>query len=242
MSISKEGKLKMVRLEMSKDPQRKIRRDNMSELGIPTWTLAQDALKAGDIERASELFDYGCSEFRQVHDAMAQGTCESLDYIAQTFGEEQVGNVWRSQVLTMASTVRELCAVEVNERVYRIAEVFRGHCGGHTGLGDMTIVEEAERFVLIHDPCGTGGKLRRTGQYGVTKKAYPWSWGKVGVPYFCTHCCIFWELTGIEVCGYPLRIHENVDKPQEPCIQYIYKKPELVPEVYFARLGMERTE
>ena len=51
----------------------------------------------------------------------------------------------------------------------------------------MTVIEEAERFVITHDPCGSGGKLRRKGQFGVTKHAYQWSWGKAGVPYYCTH-------------------------------------------------------
>lgn len=90
------------------------------------------------------------------------------------------------------------------------------------------------------DPCGSGGRLRRTKNIGITKKAYPWSWGKSGIPYYCTHCCLAWEIIPTELWGYPIRINLVTDRPEDPCVHLFYKKPELIPEEYFDRLGMTK--
>ena len=66
------------------------------------------------------------------------------------------------------------------------------------------------------DPCGSGGRMRRgdaidgtpsrfgpPSGFGVTSKAYPWSWGKEGVPYDCLHCANM-EILSIEWGDAPL--------------------------------------
>jgi hypothetical protein len=73
---------------------------------------------------------------------------------------------------------------------------------------------------------------------GTTKKPYPWSWNKSGIPYYCCHCCVYFEIIPIELVGYPIRVHEISDDPYAPCIHYYYKKPELIPEKYYKRIGM----
>ena len=127
------------------------------------------------------------------------------------------------------------------EMVALWAELQRAHCAGPDRLGEFSVVEETDRFILTFDPCGSGGRLRKMGKAGgLTSKNYPWSWGRAGVPYYCSHCCVFFELMPIETLGYPIRIHENVDRPEMPCVQIVYKAPELVPEHYFARIGAKR--
>jgi hypothetical protein len=103
------------------------------------------------------------------------------------------------------------------------------------------------------NPCGSGGRMRRIGEVdktpprtgkvfnlGVTKKAYPWSWGKVGVPYYCIHCCVFHEILPIEWRGYPIKITEYSDDPMAPCYWYFYKDPALIPDHYFTRIGKKK--
>ena len=75
---------------------------------------------------------------------------------------------------------------------------------------------------------------------GVTKKPHAWSWNKVGIPYYCCHCCAYFEIFPIELRGYPIRVHEITSNPNDPCIHYYYKKPELIPEKYFKRVGKEK--
>jgi hypothetical protein len=113
-------------------------------------------------------------------------------------------------------------------------------------MGDITVAEEEDKYVIYLDPCGSGGRMRREGRdkppynYGKTKKAYPWSWGKAGVPYYCVHCCIWSEIIPTEQQGYPHRVTAYSDDPNEPCAFYIYKRPELIPEEYFARIGKKK--
>lgn len=231
----------MTVIEEAADLKKGIRKDKVSEIGISTWTLAKEALKSGDVNEAERLMDHGVLGMKEVHDMIVLTTGEWLDYVVINLGEDHAEKLWRKMVPNLRPIIRELNTVDPIERVFRFAETFRGHCGGPSGSGEMAVSEEADRFVITHDPCGSGGILRHKGQFGVTRRAYQWSWGKAGVPYYCTHCCIFWELTGIEVCGFPLRIHENVDEAQKPCIQYIYKQPGLIPDKYFTRLGHSPT-
>jgi hypothetical protein len=112
----------------------------------------------------------------------------------------------------------------------------RGH------YSKFTITEEADRYVFRYDPCGSGGRLLRTSSVGVTKKGYPWSWGKKGISYYCTHCCLLFEIIPIELRGYPIAIVHCPEKPEDPCIHYYYKKPGLVPEKYFERVGMTKVK
>jgi hypothetical protein len=46
-----------------------------------------------------------------------------------------------------------------------------------------------------------------------------------------------WEILPIEMRGYPIRINLIGDKPEDPCVHFYYKKPELMPDEYFAVTG-----
>jgi hypothetical protein len=44
----------------------------------------------------------------------------------------------------------------------------------------------------------------------------------------------------IERFGFPSKIVDYQDDPKAPCRWYFYKKPELVPEEFYTRLGMKK--
>jgi len=226
--------VKLIRLEKSEALQRKIRRDDIPELAIPTWTLVRDAVKAGKIDEALELLDYGCYEAKQVHDILAAFPDIALTYIVNRCGEEEIMKVLRGRYYDRAKDFIARIS-DPKEALQRLVEQQRAH------FSDFTVVEEPDRYVVIADPCGSGGRLRRIKDVGVTKKAYPWSWSKVGIPYYCCHCCAYFEIFPTELRGYPIRIHEVTDKPEDPCIHYYYKEPKLIPEEYFTRIGMSKT-
>lgn len=230
----------MVKLEMSPRLGRKIRREGWSELGIPTWTLAAEAIQAGHTKEGLNLVEHARNEVDYVHRVMLRSKSLLLDYIAERWGEEEVGRAWMALSAGMSHLRTSHSSESIDEAVQIDAQAQRGHFCGRSELGDLSVVEETDRYVVTMDPCGTGGGLRRAGVFGATKKAYPWSWGKTGVNYHCVHCCIFWEITAIEARGYPTRVHENVDQPQAPCIHYYYKSPELIPEHYFTRVGKKK--
>ncbi len=124
--------------------------------------------------------------------------------------------------------------LSLEQQVQRFAEDHRGHGA------DLEVFEEPDRYVLKLNTCGSGTMLRQSRpQLGATQAPHPWSWSRSGVPYYCTHCCIAFEIIATELRGYPTRIHECPRRPDEPCFNFVYKKPELIPEEYFTRVGMK---
>jgi len=223
----------MIRLQKSEALHRKIRQDDVAELAIPTWNLVRQAMQAGEMDEALDFIDYGCDETKAMHDASISIIDDALTYLAG-FGEEEIPKLFRQ---SFYPKTKDFLSVTpgVEETLHRFTEYQRSH------FSDFTVVEEPDRYVVRCDPCGSGGRLRRTKSVGTTKKAYPWSWGKSGIPYYCTHCCVAWEIMPTELRGYPIRISLVTDKPEDPCIHLFYKKPELIPEEYFARIGMTKT-
>lgn len=223
----------MIRLKYSEALQRKIRQDDPLELAIPTWNLVSKAIKETKAKEALDLLEYCQEENLRNNDSLTSFTDMLLTYIAG-FGEEEVLKILRQRYHPF--TIKFLSAVHnVEETLQMCTEGQRSH------HGEFTITEEPDRYVARYDPCGTGGRLRRTRPVGTTKKAYPWSWGRVGVPYYCCHCCLIWEILATEIRGYPIRITLSGEKPEDPCIHLFYKKPELIPEEYFTRVGTRKT-
>lgn len=223
----------MVRLEISDTLKRKIRKDDITDLKIPTWIIVREAVKNRNTDKALEYLDYGCFEAKQMHDILAAFPDSALTYIANRLGEDELLNVFIERYYDRAKTFIETIADPL-EALQRLVEQQRAH------FSDFSVVEESDRYVVITDPCGSGGRLRRIKKVGVTQKGYPWSWGKKGIPYYCCHCCTYFEIFPIQLRGYPIRVHEITEKHEDPCIHYYYKRPEFIPEKYFTRIGLSK--
>ncbi len=237
----------MVRLEYSNVLKRKIRKDPWDEIGVSTWIKIKEAIRAGRLEEAVDLVDYLKPEGRRIHDHMTDIVYGLLNYIAEKMGEEEVEKALRYIGEKVHQPEQDpVLAMSPEEVAQFRCESFRTHRSGPDYLGNIKVVEEPDRFVMYLDPCGSGGRMRRIGRleppygFGKTKKAYPWSWSKANVPYYCTHCCIFSELLPTEWLGYPTRVCEFSENPNDPCVMLFYKKPELIPEKYFERLGKKK--
>ena len=220
----------MIKLKKSKVLGRMIRQDSTEELAKPTWTLVREAIQAGKVDEALIFLDYGYGEAKTVHDSICSFVDDVLTRLAG-FGEEEIYKALRKRY---EPVIRRWLSDTpgVEESLQRGIEYQRGHGG------NCTITEESDRYVVRFDPCGSGGQLKRNKDVGVVKKAYPWTWGKSCVPYYCTHCCVMWEILPTELRGYPIRIHLISDKPADPCIILYYKRPELIPKEYFTRIGL----
>ncbi|MFC2066015.1 hypothetical protein ACFLUO_03000 [Chloroflexota bacterium] len=223
----------MIRLEKSEALQRIFRQDDVPDLAVPTWDLVSEAIKSGRTDEALDFHEYVRLESKRNNDTLASFTEGVLTYLAG-FGEEELEKVFRQRYY---HSVSEWLAITpgVEETLRRCVDAQRGH------QSNIAVKEEPDRYVVTYDPCGTGGRLRRTRSVGTTKKAYPWSWGESGVSYYCCHCCIQREIIPIELRGYPTRINLPGSRPEDPCVQLFYKKPELIPEEYFTRVGKTKT-
>ncbi len=232
----------MVKLVQSKWLGRPIRSEGWDELCVPTGTKIKEAIEAGRKQEALELVDY--LSIRPSPDLLlSPWVCYLLNHIADRGGEEKVYEVLRGSGKLIRGKEIELAAkLPVEERVRVTAQGLRwSSCWNRQKFKDITVSEYPDRYVISFDPCPSCGVIRRTRELAQlvkkTKRAYPWSWSKTGVPYYCAYCCVWGEILPTGMSGYPIRVCLFDDDPEKPCAWVFYKKPELIPEEYFTRIG-----
>jgi len=244
-------------LKLSNEPLGRLMRvdEPVAELGISTYDRLRDAVKAGDKEAALELIDYLQIEGKGIHDVYGDWSYAFLTWIGDNCGEEKLEDVLRytKEKISLAFFDQMKGLKTVEQAVQWYTEQMRAHRSGPGETGTLKVWEEEDRYVVECDPCGSGGRMRRTGEldktrprteppfsFGKTKKAYQWAWYMMDVPYYCTHCCHWSELLPMMETGVPIRLAEYDPNPDAPCRLHFYKKPELIPEKFYKRIGLEK--
>jgi hypothetical protein len=116
--------------------------------------------------------------------------------------------------------------MSIDQRVEGICNSQRAH------YSEFHVEEDGEKFVVLITGCNAGGRLIRDGiakrQNAITKKAYPWSFNRVGFPYYCAHAYFLNELfreLGIKVkIEYGRQYDDQENKIDEPCKYIVYKQ------------------
>ncbi len=244
----------MLRLVESERLKRLIREDDGADLGLPTQEMIVKAIDEGRYDEAKALARYMVPEGKSLHDLFCDWIWDMLTKTAEKDGEEAAYQLCRATQKTwmMRRTWKGLLKMSVEDRVRINAEVMRSHRCGPKQDGEIEIIEEQDRISIKMDPCGSGGRMRRGDpvagtpsrlgppyNFGVTKQAHPWSWGRKNVPFYCIHCAIN-EILPIEWGGYPLWVTGYSDDASKPCYWHFYKKPDLIPDEYFNRLGFKK--
>ena len=235
---------------------RKLRLDDLEELGRPTPELIIEAIEAGRLDDAKELARYTVTESKSLHDLFCDWIWDMLTRVGESAGEQAVHELLRSSQSTwmLRRTWKAFIKLPVEDRVAITAEIMRSHFCGPQQDGAIEIIEEDDRFVIRMDPCGSGGRMRRGDpvdatpsrlgapyNFGVTREAHDWSWGRKGVPYYCLHCAVN-EILTTEWGGAPMWVTDFDPDAQAPCQWCFYKRPELVPARYFERLGLRKPQ
>lgn len=244
----------MLNLVKSEKLRRFIREDDWPDLGLSTPDMIAKAIDEGRYEDAKALAHYFIPEGKGLHDLFCDWIWDILTKTAEKHGEAAVYKLCRATQETwmMKRTWKGLLKMSVEERVYINAEVMRSHRCGPKQDGGVEIIEEKDRYSIKMDPCGSGGRMRRGDpmdgtpsrlgtpyNFGVTKKEYPWSWGRKNVPYYCIHCAVN-EILPTEWGGYPLWVTGYSGDASKPCYWHFYKSSKLIPEEYFTRLGFKK--
>ena len=244
-------------LKLTTEPLGRLMRmdEPIEELGISTYDRLRDAVKAGDRETTLKLIDYVQLEGKGNHDTYCDWSYALLTWIADNCGEEKLPEVlgYCKEKVKIAYFNQLKNLKTVKQQVQWFAEVMRAHHSGPGETGTIKVWEEKDKYVIEFDPCGSGGRMRRTGELdktpprtgppynlGKTKKAYSWSWGMKDVPYYCLHCGVWQEVMPMEAGDAPGRINDYNPDPNAPCRWYFYKNPELIPEKYYKRIGLEK--
>jgi len=206
--------------------------------------LTQDTIfELLDQNRGEELSRLLRQEFqarKSFHDLYVDWVNELTAFLAEKAGDDAVKDFYDLYYQKRSREMQDdkKYSLPIEELVRYRAKKFSG--GGHDF--NFTIEEDDEKFVFILNPCSSGGSLIEKSdepRYR-TKMAHYWSHHQEKFPLYCVHCIFIWELRSIDIIGYPRVVYHIPEKAGSPCIQYMWKKLEDIPEKYFERLGRKK--
>jgi hypothetical protein len=185
-----------------------------------------EAIKSGKTEESLRFVNDLYEMFRGMHDGFINAMSLMHAKLAEAKGEEwlegftrdRIYPVWRPIFLTMKNMSPE-------QRVNMICDIHRPM------YSEFYVEEDDEKFVVAVTGCNNSGRLIKDGiakrQNALTKKAYPWCFNKVGVPYYCIHAAIFKEIFKELGLNMELQWGKQYDDQgkqiDEPCKYKIYK-------------------
>jgi hypothetical protein len=175
-----------------KSSEQKSRQEEPLDMGLSTWELVRELLKAGEIDEALFLIDQGLAEDKAVHDNLVNSVGDYLKYFFSLLPEEEIEKILRERYFPTAKR-----NVDAKASVEKIMQGFIRY--QRANGSSVTIRDEPDRYVVTYHPCGSGGFLIKNRSELRLNKAYPWSWSKPGINYYCLHCCIAWEIIPTEL-------------------------------------------
>lgn len=226
-------------------------RDELDEMGKNFNQLALEALDAGDTVKARYWIEKNEETKYAIHDLYMHWVADLLGRLYKKLGKVDYFDLLRTTVKRWVTPFYEtknemLKAGGLKAYVDFLVNAWRQHCG------EFTVEEDDEKIILKHQPCGSGGRLVNEGAYEgesgylTIDESGPYTWGKEGIPVYCTHCPQAHMIIGIESLGkgQQLWAHDHdrpfPQKPGDPCIHYIYKDTEKVPGKYYEYIGMDK--
>ncbi len=226
--------------------QRWFEPEELGEMSRPTMDRAIEAIEAGDLDAAKRLCGEMKHEWLMLHDLMAESILGLISFVQDKLGDDGVAEAW--EVTCEKGWKRHHAAIESLDRrqiVDLLAATWRAHSGSGVGdhPGSFTVTEDDEKITFTMNPCGSGQRLVRKGlyesnDYGRTRDAHDWSYGRKDFPLYCTHCSFMNESMPIQWSGYPVYPSDPPeDYSTDPCTWYWYKDREDIPERHWRRYG-----
>lgn len=207
-----------------------------TDISMSLYEDTVKAMEAGDMDKAKATLQQFAQEAKFVHDGFAETIASLLTWIAGKNGEDGVEEAyrhlaedfWKPLLMSMKDAGAEA-----------FMNVFVGAARAHAS--DFYVEEDDDKYVIVSNYCGTGGKMIKEGKidtdkrhpfnFGTTKQPRSWSFGRAGVPYYCAHCSLW---MGIQPKEWGIHLFEHQFGRQfdeagnpvaEPCKTIIYKKP-----------------
>jgi hypothetical protein len=205
-----------------------------------------------NVVEAIDLLDRMRLEFKNPHEVLVAWTQNLLTHIAETWGEPAVlESILETHQSIWGDRYESWPKMTPHEKLALTVEGMRGgHFSGERRRGDMTLIDQGDRYKMVMELCGSGGVLRRgdpetgrpahpVGGTGVNREPHRWTWQKSGVHWYCTHCCIAKEWLPGHETGRLLRPLDHVLDPQAPCTWYVYKEDNQMRAYHYPRSGVD---
>ena len=219
------------------------------EFGIAPLNTLKTAIDGSETERALAALERLWLEFKIPHDVFVAWINEMFNYLAQQTERQVLESILETHQSIWGDRYATWDTMTAWEKVALTVEGMRGHLSGASRKGDVLVSEEDDRFVIAFDPCGTGGVLRRgdpengRAPYktaGMNEEPHEWTWGKVGVHWYCSHCAIAMEWLPGRKRGHPFRpLDHNLDH-SAPCVWYVYKDETQTRDYHYPRTGLTK--
>jgi hypothetical protein len=217
----------------------------LADLGRQYMERAVSAMDAGDKLGAKGWCQLSKGEWYPAHHIHRDWITGQLAYIYSNFGVDAVYDaMWKGYNEPFVEPIFE--AVEqmsLREQVEGLALGFRQHAMR------FSILEDAEKFVFKTEPCGSGGRLLQEKAYD-EPKSFPRikEKHKAGFyiedfPVYCIHCPTTNEQALQRGGPYYLLVDGDLmNVPDGNCNFYIFKNPDAVPDRFYRRAGLDRSE
>jgi hypothetical protein len=222
----------------------------LAEMTRPTMDRLIEALDRDDTDMARQLARGMKNEWRFLHDLMVESVLGLVDFIKRRDGEDVVAEAWQgSMERGWKRDTKEIVSRDRRQIVEALASTWRAHSTSGKGPhpGAFTIEEDSEKFTFLLHPCGSGQRLVLRGMYdgpdgyATTDRAHDWSFGRSGLPIYCTHCTFMNETMPMDWYGFPLYpLDPPEDYHRDPCRWYWYKDPADIPERFWERYGRQK--
>ena len=194
------------------------------------------AIQEGRIKDAIAGVDAIWAEGRPIHDFYGDMCATFCDFIASELGEDGVERAWRYLGEKLWRPVFTEAAKAGGEALAGLYAMFlRSH--GY----EFRVEEDDVKYTFYLDYCPSGQRLMVEGKlegdsrhpmgHGVSKKARPWTFNKTGVPYYCGHTALWFDVMPKE-WGLPIMSGSYGDFDSKgqvkgmPCMTFIRKKLE----------------
>ncbi|MDD5398360.1 MAG: hypothetical protein PHU70_04685 [Dehalococcoidia bacterium] len=225
---------------MAEAKKRYFAQSELKEMGEETVKLVQQAIDAGELEKAKKLNRRMYREFASQHDNYLNWVTSLLTFIQNRLGDEAVYESIYGAFEALGALADAYRGQDPGKQAAMLAAGFRGH------LTSAVVEEDDEKFTVMMAPCGSGGKIvanngyAPTGKFAKLKKPHKMTFGKADFPIYCAHCALQ-DIVPMEKTGYPIWVMETPDKVGEvPCKYYIYKNPDDIPARFYERYGLKK--
>lgn len=187
---------------------------------------AAKAIKEGKIEEALKHLEEVDGQFRRMHDLLINWVSACYGKLAEAYGEEWLVPFNREFFFEQFdSRFKPFKDMTPQQRLKAMLDGFRSN------YHEFEVEEDDEKYIVKITGCGNGGRLVKEGiakrQNAVTKEPHPWSFNRIGFPYYCIHANDFmalWDKYGVRIkILWGKQYDDEGNKIEEPCIYYIYK-------------------
>ncbi len=215
----------------------------LEEMGALTLDLIIKAIDDDDKERAKKLSNRMYREFLAMHDLYRDWVTALLSFISRRYGDEVLDQAYYESCAIYVKPLVELYrGADIRKKIHMAAAAIKGH------LQSMKIEEDEEKFTIIQQVCGSGGRQILEGSYDGPPKDFvrikrpqAMTYGREGFPIYCAHCAVMAQVT-IDEAGALIRsIVDPSEKPGEvPCRIYLYKDLNAIPTEFYRRVGRKK--